>query len=175
MGLDKRPPLLKLGGEEAFGDYQRQFDRLYRRKTLQDVLGRTVLLRRKLDDCEHLCYVEHRDDVYKQGRRHVWSQTRAERIGWLELALMHPDEVRPDPDPNCQIYLLTIPADPSTGAAQERYGAVVEVETKTCVRLCSAYPMDESKWNKVRRSGVAVYPPRVKVPGTQPAKKKKRR
>src|SRR5438105_879132 len=37
-----RPPLLRLGGEEAFAAYQREFDRLYRSGPVVDVLGNRV-------------------------------------------------------------------------------------------------------------------------------------
>ncbi len=158
MSLSERPPLCLLGSAENFAAYRAEFDNLYRAVEFRDVLGRLVVFAE--DRAEHICYVEEREDRYKQGPRKVWNQVRAERIRWIELALKYPDEIRPDHiHPRHQAYLLTIPSNPAHKALQERYVVYVEPLSATEVRFATGYPIRENNWIEAVRKGPRIYPP----------------
>ena len=160
----ERPPLLCLGGEEAFAAYKAEFDRLYRAGPVLDVLGQLVLFRS--EDCRHVCYKEHRDDVYKTGPRGVWKQARAERIPWIYSALTDPrTEVRTDRERAGDLLYLCI----FDGEPQEPYCVAVHKSGKSEGFFMSAYPVSNQKghpdwskdgWQKKRRKGPVIWPPK---------------
>jgi hypothetical protein len=160
---------LRLGGEANFADYQAQFDRLYRAAPVVDVRGRPVEF--TPDACRHVCYEGPEDDPYGRKPR-IWSQKRAERIGWIGLALSDPaTEVRPDfQDPNRFSYVLIIEADPARGLEREFYGVITRSLPGNRVEFLTGFPFDFNYWRKLRAGGAPLYPTRP--PG---AKKRKKR
>ncbi len=152
-----RPPLLRLGGEEAFAAYRREFDRLYGLGPVTDVLGRRVLF--PPDACAHVCFKDQRQDRYRKLPR-VWTPERAERIPWILPALTTPDEVRPSHQTAVhQAFLLLVEADPAVGTTWERFGVYVEPAGAQRVRFVTAFPMDRSYWDAARLKGPRLYPP----------------
>src|ERR1043166_9145314 len=108
-----RPPLRNLGGHDAFALYQEWFRSLYcdRDTALLDVLGRVVLFDTEplRDDCAHVCYGGLPGQPYNPVQ---WDEKRAERIAWIERALIEPNKIHPDRDyPDRHKYLLYLPPD----------------------------------------------------------------
>ena len=161
----ERPPLLLLGGEEAFNAYKAEFDRLYRTEPIRAIhpnYPEGIAIHFDADRARHVCFAEVKSDRYKQGPR-LWVQERAERIRWIQLALTQPDEVRAGhTDPRNLAYLLTILANPAGNPpeTQERYGVYIErPDREGHARFCSGYPLDEITWMNARKVGPRLYPP----------------
>jgi hypothetical protein len=160
----KRPPLLCLGGSEAFPAYQAEFARLYDGVTILDVLGRNVSFSSAA--CEHVCF-----KADERGSRRIWSQERAERIPWIRVALTQPNEVRPSHQrEKNQVHLLLLEAEPSEGVTKEFFGVYVRPLSDTAVEFVTAFPLDERYWQQARRGGKPLYPPSL-----APTAKKRRR
>src|SRR4051812_39324352 len=83
------PPLLQLGGREAFPAYREALQALCAAGEVKDVRGWCV---ESPDDlCHHICFKE--DDY---GQRTIWKQERAVRIPWILPALCSlGTEIRP--------------------------------------------------------------------------------
>jgi hypothetical protein len=152
-----RPPMLRLGGEEAFANYQREFDRLYRSGPVKDVFGRLVVF--PPDACEHVCFKDQREDRYRRAPR-VWTPERAERIPWILAALTAPEEVRPSHQTDGhQAFLLLVEGDPAAGTAWERFGVYAEPIAAGRAAFVTAFPMDRWYWDAARLKGPRLYPP----------------
>jgi hypothetical protein len=151
----ERPPLLCLGGAEAFRAYQAAFDDRYHAKPVIDVRG--CLVEFPADSCRHICF--------KDG---LWVQERAERILWAYVALTHPEtKVRENWDRRDRLsYYFAIGA---AGSAQEYFGVVVDPRGKRKMEFVTAFPFEHVYWQKWERGGKLLYPPQ------EPAAKKKRR
>ena len=159
MSASTRPPLLQLGGEEAFAAYEKEFGRLYQIRRVTDVLGNVVLFRGHT--CRHVCFKSDRPDYYKQGRRVVWMQERAEHIPWILAALTDPGvEVRPnDQDPDNRVnYLLDVDADPAQGLKREFFCVVAEWINDTTLSFVTSFPIDRDYWLKCRKVPGRLYP-----------------
>lgn len=65
MSMDARPLLLRLGGEDSFAAYEREFNRTYFFPEIRDVLGNRVNFQRS--SCWHVCYK--RDEEDRSSRR----------------------------------------------------------------------------------------------------------
>ena len=156
--LIERPPLLRLGAEEAFDAYRKEFARLYQSDSVFDVLGRLVEFPQSA--ARHVCFKSADEDSYRHWPREVWSQERAERIPWILCALQAPTEIRPDqnhPDTR-QVFLLTIPADPQSAQPQERYAVYVETIEGNTVVFVTGFDMRETYWVDARNCGPRVLP-----------------
>src|SRR5438128_2282104 len=136
----QRPPMLRLGGEEAFGAYQREFDRLYCSSPLTDVLGHRVQFPPQA--CRHVCFKPVEEDPYSRLPRQDWAQERAERIPWIGAALAAPGtEVRPNIQrPDRYSYILVVEADLTAGWPQEYFGVVTEPVGPGTVEFVTAFP-----------------------------------
>ena len=163
----ERPPLLRLGGEEAFDAYQAEFDRLYRSGPVFDVLGRLVEFPRSA--CRHVCFKAPEADPYGRLPRDAWSQERAERIPWILEALSNPGtEVRPHlSDPAKQVYL---PAVDGEGCPPEWFFVVVARVGPNSLEFVTAFRVPYDYWFDWRKGGPRIYPE-----PKQPAKPKKGR
>jgi hypothetical protein len=166
-----RPPLLTLGGKEAFDAYQAEFNRLYHDplNPVVDILGRTVEF--TPDACKHVCYKGQDDDPWSQ-RPREWSQERAERIPWIRLALTDPGtEVRPNfRDPDRFSYILILEADPAQGLSREFYGVITRPLPGKRVEFLTGFPFDFDYWKQMRDGGAPLYPYK---PRTGPKKKRR--
>jgi hypothetical protein len=163
MSAGTRPPLLQLGGQEAFAAYEKEFSRLYQNRRLYDVLGNQVVF--EASSCWHVCFEPQEKDQYSRRKRTLWSQERAEHIPWIMDALNDlGTEVRPnDKDPiNRLNYLIVIEADPANNLPQEYYIVVTERINRTTVRFTTAYPIDVYAWRAYRKTGLALYPMKKK-------------
>lgn len=159
MSAETRPLLLKLGGEQNFSRYEREFNRMYRFGFVTDVLGNQVMFERSA--CWHVCFEPKEKDQYSRRRRNVWAQERAERISWIMAALTNPGtEVRPnDQDPDNRLnYLLAVDADPANGWEREFFCVVAEKTETNIMAFITAFPIDQKYWAKCRRAGRALYP-----------------
>ena len=149
--MNSRPPLLRLGGEEHFQSYQREFNRLYLYGDVVDVLGNQVRFTRS--SCWHVCRKRDEEDRSARRKREQWSQERAEHIPWIMAALTNSQtEVRPNNhDPENRLnYLLAIEG--------EYYVVVAEREMPNAVRFITAYPIQQKDWVEYRKAGLALYP-----------------
>ena len=159
MSTSNRPPLLQLGGEERFANYERHFNQSYRFDLITDVLGNQVVFERNA--CWHVCFEPKEKDHYNRRKRNAWSQMRAEHIPWIMAALTDENtEVRPnDQDPDHRLnYLLDVEADPASGLGREYFCVVVEKTEASKVAFITAFPIDQKYWAKCRRAGRALYP-----------------
>lgn len=155
--MNIRPALLQLGGEEHFQAYKREFNRLYRRNAVVDVLGNQVWF----DDssCRHVCHKRDEEDRSARRERNLWSQERAEHIPWIAAALTSPQtEVRPNNHDkiNRLNYLLAIEG--------EYYVVVAEKhsERANVVWFIMAYPIKHRDWVEYRKAGPSLYAPKKK-------------
>jgi len=159
MSAETRPPLLKLGGKEAFEAYEKEFGRLYQNHRVYDVLGNRILFRGHM--CRHVCFKSNEENRFKQGQRESWTQERAEHIPWILAALNHPGtEVRlnnQDPD-NRVNYLLDVDADPANGFKREFFCVVAEWQDETTLSFISGFPIDRTYWQKCRDVPGRLYP-----------------
>lgn len=156
----KRLPLLELGGEDAFPDYEAAFDRIYRAGPVVDVLGNLVEF--PPGACRHVCFKPPEADPYGRLPREVWSQERAERIPWIDVALSDPGtEVRPNiARPDRLSYFLTVEADPARGLPVEYYGIVAEPQGPGLMTFITGFPLgDHATFARWRRAGARLYPP----------------
>ncbi len=162
MSAGTRPPLLELGGEEAFKAYEKEFGRLYQNRRVYDVLGNMVVF--PPSSCWHVCYKRDENDRSARRRRNIWGQERAERIPWIMSALNDiTTEIRPDKELGNRLnYLLIVEADPSNDLPQEYCCVVVEKEERGVVVFVTAFPMDQRDWAKRRQAGKALYPKKKK-------------
>ena len=153
MSAGTRPPLLKLGGQEAFKAYEKEFGGMYQNRRLYDVLGNQVIF--DITVCRHIC-----TKTEENTRSRVWVQERAEYIPWILTALTDPGtEIRPDKDlANRWNYLLVVEADPTQGLVQEYYCVVAEKLSQGLLTLVTAFPIDYRSWAMRRKSGKAFYP-----------------
>jgi hypothetical protein len=152
----QRPPLLCLGGEEAFSAYQAEFTRIYGAQPVIDVLGRVVEF--LPDACRHVCSKGDPGDYYRKLPR-GWEQARAERIPWIFPTLLTPYEIRPSHQTEGnQVYLLSFPADPGAENAWERFGVYVEPISHDRVVFRTAFPMSQAYWDAARLKGPRIYP-----------------
>lgn len=159
MSIATRPPLLKLGGEEAFKAYEYEFNRMYRYGFVTDVLGNEVVFERSA--CWHVCFEPKEKDQYSRRRRNVWSQERAERVPWIMAALADSGtEVRPnDQDPDNRLnYLLDVDADPENGWEREFFCVVAEKTEANTVAFITGFPINQKYWAKCRQAGRALHP-----------------
>lgn len=159
MSAGTRPPLLQLGGREAFPEYEKEFGRLYQNQRVYDVLGSKVEF--LPSSCWHVCFKRDEEDRSERRKRDLWSQERAERIPWIMSALNNPGtEVRPnDKDPiNKLNYLLVVEADPANNLPQEYYLVVARWLNRNTVSFLTAYPITWRQWKGFRDAGPALYP-----------------
>ena len=54
MSAGIRPPLLLLGGQEAYAEYEKEFRIRYQNHFVNDVLGKRILFRAHM--CRHVCF-----------------------------------------------------------------------------------------------------------------------
>lgn len=156
------PPLLALGGEEAFAAYQREFDRLYRSEPLRDPLGRLVLFHP--DDAAHVCFKDQPGDTRRE-RPRIWSPERAARIPWIETALTTPDAIHPSHTmAGRHAYLVEGNLELTTGSIWQRFIVYVEPESARRaqrVRFITAFPPDTvNYWQNVKNKAPRLYPAR---------------
>ena len=158
MSAGTRPPLLELGGEEAFKAYEKEFGRLYQNRRVYDILGNMVIF--PPSSCWHVCFKRDENDRSAKRPRNIWGQERADRIPWIMSALNDPaTEIRPDKTITNRLnYLLIVEADPERNLPQEYYCVVVEKERIGVVAFVTAFPVDQRNWVKRRQSGKALYP-----------------
>ncbi len=159
MSAGTRPPLLELGGQEAFAAYQKEFGRLYQNRRIYDILGKRVLFRGHM--CRHVCFKSTEENRYKQGRREVWVQERAEHIPWIMAALADPGtEIRPnDQDPDNRVnYLIDVDADPKNGLKREFFCVVAEWLDNDTLSFITGFTVDRSYWLKCREISGQFYP-----------------
>lgn len=151
-------PLLKLGGQEHFQDYQRKFNSLYFPERVTDVLGNRVVFERS--SCWHVCFKPDEDNQNKRFKRELWSQERAERIGWILHALSDPStEVRPNStNPNRQNCLLIVEKDEDIGDKQEYFVVVTERLDPGFVLFVTAFPANHKYWSDCRKAGKRLFP-----------------
>ncbi len=159
MSAGTRPPLLQLGGREAFSEYEKEFRTRYQNQFVNDVLGNRILFREHM--CRHICFKSTEENRYKQGQREVWVQERAEHIPWIIAALADPGtEMFPnDQDPYNRVnYLLDVAANPALGEKREFFCVVAEwVDDKTA-SFITGFPVDRDYWLKCRRVTGRMYP-----------------
>ena len=166
MSAGTRPPLLELGGEEAFKAYEKEFGRMYQNKRIYDILGKLVEF--PASSCWHVCFKRDEEDRSARRKRDIWSQDRASRIPWILSALNDPKtEVRPnDKDPINRInYLFVIEADPTNNLAAEYFIVVTERINETTVRFTTAYPITLQEWRGYKKAGAPFYPLKEKKGG----------
>lgn len=162
MSAVTRPPLLELGGEEAFREYEKEFGRLYQHQRVYDILGKAVEF--PGSSCWHVCFKRDESDRSARRNRDIWSQERANRIPWILAALNDPKtEVRPnDKDPiNRLNYLFVVDAEPLNNLPTEYFIVVTERISRTTVRFTTAYPITLQEWRGYKKSGAALYPLKV--------------
>jgi hypothetical protein len=160
----QRPPLLRLGGEADYAEYEAEFDRLFRVSPVSDILGRRVEF--PPHACRHVCFKGEEADPYGRQPRRLWVEERAERIPWILTALQEPTEVRPSHQvAGREAYLLLVPCLPESGRQWERFGVFAEVAASGPVTFLTAYPLDENTWRKARGGGRRLYPPPVPPKG----------
>ena len=117
-----------------------------------------------LDDCAHVCYGGTAGHAYNQA---FWSQERAERIAWIDIALIHPNKIHPDEGiPTNQKYLLCIPPE-APGQESEYYVAIVRVLNSKTVAFLTAYGISNNQYQKFAMIGPRVFP------APQPKRKKR--
>ncbi len=163
MSAGTRPPLLELGGEEAFKAYEKAFGQLYQNRRIYDVLGKMVVF--PPSSCWHVCYKRDEADRSERRPRDIWSQERAGRIPWIMSALNDPGtELRPnDKDPINKVnYLLVVEADPSATLPLEYYLVVARRINPTTLSFLTAYPISWRERKAFRDVGPAFYPPKKK-------------
>ena len=159
MSATTRPPLLQLGGEEAFAEYEKEFASRYHRQFVRDVLGNRILFRPHM--CRHVCFKSTEANRYKQGQREIWVQERAEHIPWILAALADPGtETFPnDQDPYNRVnYLLEVEADAAKGLNREFFCVVTEWVDDTAASFITGFPVDRNYWLKCRRVSGQLYP-----------------
>lgn len=151
-------PLLKLGGQESFRTYEREFNHLYFPERVVDVLESRVVFERT--SCWHVCFKPADDNHYGRSRRDVWSQERAERIGWILYALSDPStEVRPNAtNSSRQNYLLIVDKETEDGGGQEYFVVVTERLAPGFVLFVTAFPANHKYWSNCRKAGKRLYP-----------------
>ncbi len=142
-----RPPLLALGGEENFTDYQNEFDKLLP-SGLSDILGNQVIFDR--DRCHHICF-KPEDKQWNKGPRDQWRQDRAERIPWIKAALEKPNFIRISTG-KIWAYLLEVKEDKQNNLSPELFVAIVnsnEVKPGNPgqVHFITAYTINFKQWN----------------------------
>lgn len=115
MSAGTRPPLLLLGGREAFVEYEKAFRTRYQNEFVNDVQGNRILFREHM--CRHACLKSTEENRYKQGQREVWVQERAEHIPWIIAFLTDPGtELFPnDQDPHNRVNAASSTAQQSHG------------------------------------------------------------
>ena len=166
MSAGTRPPLLEIGGNEAFKDYEKEVGRIYQNRRLHDILGNLVEF--PASSCWHVCFKRDEEDRSARRKRDIWSQDRANRIPWILSALTNPKtEVRPnDKDPINKInYLFVVEADPLNGLPAEYFIVVTERINKTTVRFTTAYPITLQEWRGYKKAGAPFYPLKGKKGG----------
>ena len=160
MSLKIRPPLLQLGGREAFAEYVSEFALYYPNRLIHDVLGNLILFRPHM--CRHVCFKPTNENRYKQGLREIWVQERAEHIPWIRAALSDPaTEMFPnDQDPYNRVnYLLSVDADTLNDLSREFFCVVAEWVDDTTASFITGFPVDRNYWLKCRRVPGRIYPP----------------
>jgi hypothetical protein len=163
----KFPPILDLGGAEAFAEYTAEFRRLYRSGIVEDVWGRVVRFELPGDeDCKHVCTSGQPGDK-RQLLPREWNQERAERLHWITIALREPESIRPSHKPGMEDhegYLVAGYAERASGAEWERYVVYVAPEGRQrgkhakSVVFVTAYPIGESYWDEAIQVGPRYYP-----------------
>lgn len=154
------PPLLTLGGAEAFAGYQAEFDRFYHSGEVRDALDRLVVFSE--DRCKHVCFKDQPGDADRKLPR-VWAQERAERIPWIRLALTMPVAIHPSHNMlGRQAYLLEGSLELPSGSRWERFIVYVEPEQTRRpkkVWFVTAFPPDTVKyWNDAKNAAPRIYP-----------------
>ena len=159
MSTATRPPLLLLGGPEAYTVYEMEFRLRYQNQFVNDVLGNRILFREHM--CRHVCFKSTDNNRYKQGQREVWVQERAEHIPWIIAALSDPGtEMYPnDQDPYNRVnYLIDVQADSVNGYGREYFCVVAEwIDDKTA-SFITGFPVDRAYWQKCRRVSGRMHP-----------------
>lgn len=163
-----RPPLRNLGGHAQFYLFMNWFQSLYSdsNRPIYDVLGRRVLFDQEplLDDCAHVCYGGTNNRAYKE---EFWDQKRAERIAWIERALIAPTKIHPDSIyKDRHKYLLFLGPDDHKTQDNEFYCVIVRVINPFTVAFLTAYPIDQKTFDRYAQIPPRIYPP---------SKKKKKR
>ena len=159
----ERPPLLRLGGEEALPAYEAEFRRRYLSGPVFDVLGKRVLFHRT-QSCRHVCLPKHDDQGYKTDG--TWRPERAERIPWIHPALSDPrTEVRKQNDTGNFQYLCIF--DREDESKQQEPYVVIASPSGEQVFFVTAYPLmtrdgepDSDGWRKMRRRGTVIWIPK---------------
>ncbi len=148
-----RPPLLNLGGHEAFLDYQAAFNPMYAGRLIADPLGNTVSF--APNDCLHICYG---GESRFWGAPTHWKQKRAERMRWIERAITAPNKIHPDKDySKRRKYLLYLPSDNST-QENEFYSVIVEALDKTHFAFITAYDISQLTYRAYCNVPPCLYP-----------------
>lgn len=165
-----RPPLLDLGGHEAFSDYQAAFNQMYAGRQITDPLGSTVSF--ALNDCLHVCYG---GESRYWGNPIYWKQKRAERIEWIERAITAPNKIHPDKDyPKRRKYLLYLPPDNDT-QENEFFNVLVEATDKNRFAFITAYDINQLTYRAYCDVPPCLYPiPRKDITGQGRRARKKR-
>jgi hypothetical protein len=159
MSAGTRPPLLQLGGSEAFAEYEREFKLMYQNQFVNDILGNRILFRGHM--CRHVCFKSTEENRYKQGQREVWIQERAEHIPWIIAVLTDPGtEMFPnDQDPYNRVnYLLEVAADPANRLKREFFCVVAEWIDDKSASFITGFPIEREYWLKCRRVAGRMYP-----------------
>ena len=155
-----RPPLLALGDETHFADYQKQFDDLLPSGFI-DVLGNRVVFNR--DRCAHICY-KPENKRWNTGPRDQWEQDRAERIPWIPAALQAPKYIRATTENGKMwAYMLEVPADTQSDLKPELYAAIVDAgqvdpDRTGAVWFVTAYTITNAEWQEWKRNRPWIYP-----------------
>lgn len=151
-------PLLKLGSQEQFQEYQKEFNRLYFPERVIDILGNRVVFERP--SCWHVCFKPSEDNQYGHSGRNIWSQERAERIGWIFHALSNPStEIRPNAtNLKRQNHLLIVDKEIQDGGGQEYFIVVTEKLAVGFVLFVTAFPANHRYWSDCRKAGKRLYP-----------------
>ncbi|WP_165232723.1 hypothetical protein [Aquisphaera insulae] len=153
----KRLPLHKLGDHSAYGEYIELFRRTCLGKPIVDPLGREVEFPPYA--YAHICLKPRPHEAGYVSVEASWQADRAERIGWIEVALRDPDEIRPNHQfrsSRNQAYLLTVEPDVPEARTTEFFYVTVQPEGAKVVFL-SAFPVDHRYWRDARKGGKALY------------------
>jgi hypothetical protein len=154
------PPLLDLGGAEAFAKYLSNFERLYRSGEVRDVWKRLVLF--DAERCEHVCFADPPGSKHGE-RSRVWAQDRAERILWIETALRTPYSIHPSHTMQGRwVYKVEGTLELPTGSVWQRFMVIVEPEPARRPKkldFITAFPPDNQYWKDANHQAPRLYPP----------------
>jgi hypothetical protein len=163
-----RPPLTDFGGHPNFDKYQSYFRHLYSnsKEPVLDVMGRRVQFDvEALDDAAHVCYGGLPGQPYNE---RCWSEARAQRIGWIILALTSPNRVHPDKsNSGNEKYLLFVKPDDEL-QDNEWYCVIVRRQGRQLVSFLTAYPISRDSYYEYGAVSPRIWP-------SQDQKKKKKK